>query len=164
MVNRTMPSASTSGAKPNVSVISALVAANGSGSRTMACQFMPSTFTLYSSQSSRLMWCQNLEKLRRLLSACLLRRRTLAWVRARRNLLYIRYWGLAWVLFTELPTRCVLGSWPRSARACYELWNFGQALLGSGCGRGGSSMGRTRTPVGTPGWLWVNLAAMGFSL
>jgi hypothetical protein len=22
----------------------------------------------------------------------------------------------------------------------------------------------TRTPVGTPGWLWVNLAAMGFSL
>ncbi len=25
-------------------------------------------------------------------------------------------------------------------------------------------MGRTRTPVGTPGWLWVNLAAMGFSL
>lgn len=25
-------------------------------------------------------------------------------------------------------------------------------------------MGRTRTPVGAPGWLWVNLAAMGFSL
>jgi hypothetical protein len=25
-------------------------------------------------------------------------------------------------------------------------------------------MERTRTPVGTPGWLWVNLAAMGFSL
>jgi hypothetical protein len=25
-------------------------------------------------------------------------------------------------------------------------------------------MGRARTPVGTPGWLWVNLAAMGFSL
>ena len=25
-------------------------------------------------------------------------------------------------------------------------------------------MQRTRTPVGTPGWLWVNLAAMGFSL
>src|SRR5215204_1258801 len=45
MVNRTMPSASMAGAKPNVSVISALVAANGSGSRTMACQVMPSTFT-----------------------------------------------------------------------------------------------------------------------
>ena len=28
----------------------------------------------------------------------------------------------------------------------------------------GSSMERTRTPVGAPGWLWVNLAAMGFSL
>jgi hypothetical protein len=25
-------------------------------------------------------------------------------------------------------------------------------------------MERPRTPVGTPGWLWVNLAAMGFSL
>ena len=25
-------------------------------------------------------------------------------------------------------------------------------------------MERIRTPVGTPGWLWVNLAAMGFSL
>ncbi len=25
-------------------------------------------------------------------------------------------------------------------------------------------MERTRTSVGTPGWLWVNLAAMGFSL
>ena len=25
-------------------------------------------------------------------------------------------------------------------------------------------MEKTRTPVGTPGWLWVNLAAMGFSL
>jgi hypothetical protein len=25
-------------------------------------------------------------------------------------------------------------------------------------------MGRIRQPVGTPGWLWVNLAAMGFSL
>jgi hypothetical protein len=25
-------------------------------------------------------------------------------------------------------------------------------------------MQRTRTPVGAPGWLWVNLAAMGFSL
>ncbi len=25
-------------------------------------------------------------------------------------------------------------------------------------------MGRTRTPAGAPGWLWVNLAAMGFSL
>lgn len=25
-------------------------------------------------------------------------------------------------------------------------------------------MDRTRTPVGTPGWLWVNLAAMGLSL
>ena len=25
-------------------------------------------------------------------------------------------------------------------------------------------MERTRTPVGTPGWLWVNLAAMAFSL
>jgi hypothetical protein len=25
-------------------------------------------------------------------------------------------------------------------------------------------MERSRTPVGTPGWLWVNLAAMGFSL
>ena len=25
-------------------------------------------------------------------------------------------------------------------------------------------MERTRTPVGTPGWLWVNLAAMGLSL
>jgi hypothetical protein len=25
-------------------------------------------------------------------------------------------------------------------------------------------MKRTRTSVGTPGWLWVNLAAMGFSL
>ena len=25
-------------------------------------------------------------------------------------------------------------------------------------------MESTRTPVGTPGWLWVNLAAMGFSL
>jgi hypothetical protein len=24
-------------------------------------------------------------------------------------------------------------------------------------------MEKTRTPVGTPGWLWVNLAAMGFS-
>src|SRR3712207_4043730 len=58
MMNRTMPSASTSGAKPNVSVISALVAANGSGSRTMACQVMPSTFTVISSQSTRLMWCQ----------------------------------------------------------------------------------------------------------
>src|SRR5215207_771696 len=45
MVNRTMPSASMAGAKPNVSIISALVAANGSGSRTMACQVMPSTFT-----------------------------------------------------------------------------------------------------------------------
>src|SRR5215210_9128319 len=42
--------------------------------------------------------------------------------------------------------------------------NFGQTLLGSGCGRGGSSTERTRTPVCTPGWLWVNLAAMGFSL
>ena len=31
-------------------------------------------------------------------------------------------------------------------------------------GRASSSMKRTRTPVGTPGWLWVNLAAMGFSL
>src|SRR5215218_3778196 len=57
MTNRTMPSASISGAKPNVSVISALVAANGSGSRTMACQVMPSTFTVFSSRSSRLMWC-----------------------------------------------------------------------------------------------------------
>jgi len=28
----------------------------------------------------------------------------------------------------------------------------------------GSSMERTRTPVGAPGWLWVNLAAMGLSL
>ena len=25
-------------------------------------------------------------------------------------------------------------------------------------------MGRTRKSVGAPGWLWVNLAAMGFSL
>ena len=25
-------------------------------------------------------------------------------------------------------------------------------------------MERTRTPVGTPSWLWVNLAAMGLSL
>ena len=25
-------------------------------------------------------------------------------------------------------------------------------------------MERTRKPVGTPSWLWVNLAAMGFSL
>ena len=58
MMNMTMPSSSTSGAKPNVSVISALVAANGSGSRTMACQVMPSTFTVFSSQSSPLMWCQ----------------------------------------------------------------------------------------------------------
>ena len=31
-------------------------------------------------------------------------------------------------------------------------------------GRASSSMERTRTAVGTPGWLWVNLAAMGFSL
>jgi hypothetical protein len=31
-------------------------------------------------------------------------------------------------------------------------------------GRGSSSMKRTRTPVGTPSWLWINLAAMGFSL
>src|SRR5215213_9635964 len=49
-------------------------------------------------------------------------------------------------------------------RGLERVMNFGQALLGSGCGRGGSSMERTRTPVGTPGWLWVNLAAMGFSL
>ena len=31
-------------------------------------------------------------------------------------------------------------------------------------GRASSGMERTRTPVGTPGWLWANLAAMGFSL
>src|SRR3712207_769839 len=49
--------------------------------------------------------------------------------------------------------------------SCLErAMNFGQALLGFGCGGGGSSMERTRTPVGTPGWLWVNLAAMGLSL
>jgi hypothetical protein len=30
------------------------VAVNGSGSRTMACQVMPSTFTVFSSQSSSL--------------------------------------------------------------------------------------------------------------
>src|SRR5215207_7662305 len=47
------------------------------------------------------------------------------------------------------------------SRACCELW---AGSFGSGCGGGGSSMERTRTPVGTPGWLWVNLAAMGFSL
>src|SRR5215204_7438878 len=49
------------------------------------------------------------------------------------------------------------------SRACCELW---AGSFGSGCGGGGSSMERTRTPVGTPGWLWVILAvaAMGFSL
>src|SRR5918993_3700667 len=46
-------------------------------------------------------------------------------------------------------------------RACYELW---AGSFGSGCGGGGSSLERTRTPVGTPSWLWVNLAAMGLSL
>src|ERR671911_2234963 len=51
--------------------------------------------------------------------------------------------------------------WGEFPRACYELW---AGSFGSGCGGGGSSMERTRTPVGTPGWLWVNLAAMGFSL
>src|SRR5215208_1719110 len=106
MVNRTMPSASTSGAKPNVSLISALVAANGSGSRTMACQVMPSTFTVFSSRSSRLVWCQNLEYLRRL-AACLLRRRTLAWPLPTRNPLYVRYWGVSWTLFTEVPRETV---------------------------------------------------------
>ena len=42
--------------------------------------------------------------------------------------------------------------------------NLGQALLGSGCGRESNNMERTRTRVDTPGWLWVNLAAMGLSL
>ena len=42
--------------------------------------------------------------------------------------------------------------------------NFGHALLAPVAEGGGSSIKRTRTPVGTPGWLWVNLAAMGFSL
>src|SRR5215204_2233532 len=56
MMNRTIPSASMAGARPNVSVISALVAAHSSGSRTMACQVMPSTFTVFPSRSSCLTW------------------------------------------------------------------------------------------------------------
>jgi hypothetical protein len=50
----------------------------------------------------------NFENLRRL-AACL-RRRTLAWPLPTRNPLYIRYWGLAWILFTEVPRREILGS------------------------------------------------------
>src|SRR5215212_3900040 len=48
------------------------------------------------------------------------------------------------------------------SRACYEL----RAGSWAPVAQGGSSMERTRTPVGAAGWLWVNLAvaAMGFSL
>src|SRR5215212_6388564 len=48
------------------------------------------------------------------------------------------------------------------SRACYEL----RAGSWAPVAQGGSTMERTRTPVGAAGWLWVTLAvaAMGFSL
>jgi hypothetical protein len=43
-----------------------LVAANGSGSRTMACQVMPSTFTVFPSKIVASYVVPSLESLRRL--------------------------------------------------------------------------------------------------